>query len=144
MGPHEAQREGFRWLPTLIIALALLGVIIYAGSRFGWWLDTQDAKHQIAVQQLQQQGPQYHNGWEDKLGNDYQSMLNDQSTEGQVPASDLPTVKAAVLGDAQSVCYDYTRADVKGATQDTPADITAWYGANCSGPAVSPSSGLRK
>lgn len=144
MEPHEAQREGFRWLPTVIITLVLLGVFFAVAQHFGFWLDTQSAKHQIAVQQLQQDSPQYHQGWETKLSNDYASTLDDQSTEGQVPASDLPTVKAAVLGDAQSVCYDYAKANPKGSTQDTPADITAWYQANCSGTAVSLTSPLRK
>jgi len=144
MQPHEAQQQGFRWLPTLLIGLVVLGGFIAVAQHFGFWLDTQDAKHQIAVQQLQQDSPQYHQGWEDKLSADYRSTLNDQSAEGQVPASDLPDVKAAVLGDAQSVCYDYAKANLKGVTQDTPADITAWYRANCSGTAVSLTSPLRK
>lgn len=142
--PGNAMRQGFPWIPVVAVVMVILGIIAWVTQGFGFWLDTNSAKHDIKIQQLQQQGPQYHDGWETKLSNDYKSMLDDQATEGQVPASDLPTVKTAVLGDAQSVCYDYTKANVPGATQDTPPDITSWYQANCSGSAVSLTSGLRK
>lgn len=137
--PWEAQRQGFRWLPTAVIAMVVLAGIILAWVHFGWFVQKENTVRQ---QQIQQNSPAYQSGWYDKLGNDYSSMLNDKSSETQVPASDLPQVKAAVLGDAQSVCYDYTK--VNPAEVVISADITAWYKANCSGPAVSLSSGLRK
>lgn len=147
--PSDAYRKGFPWVPVTlvfgVIAILVLGCLAWFTQILGFTLDTRNVKHQIANQQLLQQSPQYHDGWETKLSDDYTSTLNDQSTEGQVPASDLPSVKAAVLGDAVTVCYDYTKANYPGSTYtDTPPDITAWYQANCTGPAVSLSSPLRK
>ncbi len=146
MTPSGAQREGFRWLPTAVLCLIVLGVFIGVAQHFGFILDTQNVKHQgkILQQQYQnnQNSQQYQAGWYDKLSSDYRSTLDDQATEAQVPASDLPSVKAAVLGDAGTVCYDYTK--VNQSEQQVPADIVSWYNANCSGTSVSLSSGLRK
>ena len=147
--PSDAYREGFPWVPVLlvfgVIAVIVIGCLAWFTQSLGFTLDTRNVKHQIAVQQLQQGSAQYHDGWETKLSDDYASTLNDQATEGQVPASDLPNVKAAVLGDAGTVCYDYTKAQPPGSSwNDTPSNITTWYTGNCDGSAVSLSSPLRK
>ena len=147
--PPDAYREGFPWVPVVlvtgVIAIGIFFLWAWLSQSLFFSLDTANVKHQIANQQLLQQSAQYHDGWEAKLSSDYTSTLNDESTEGQVPASDLPSVRAAVLGDAGTVCYDYTKAVYPGSSwTEHPPDITTWYNANCTGPAVSQSSPLRK
>lgn len=47
--PYEAQREGFRWLPTVIIGLVVLCLIwaglSIAGNNFEWWIQKQAIQH---------------------------------------------------------------------------------------------------
>src|SRR6185437_5888515 len=51
--PSEAQREGFRWLPVIILGMIIAGAGIWALVQFGFAVDTANVHHQGKVGVIQ-------------------------------------------------------------------------------------------
>lgn len=53
MTPGQVHKQGWRWFPTALIVIALLGGLIALAQHFGFWLDRQNVKHQGQVGAIQ-------------------------------------------------------------------------------------------
>lgn len=120
--PAQAMRDTWSWFPVaLVVTVALIilgGVIVVVCWAAGWWMFEQNVKHENNVYQ-----------------NSYGTQQSDiQSMEQAVQAIPGAVDHAQVLGDVNTACAAGARVN-----QLPPGDAS-WYAANCSGPAISPSS----
>lgn len=144
--PGEVHATAGRWILTVILGFAALVAVITVIINLGHKADVNNLQHQGVMASVSasvnQNSQQYNQGRLDALTAAWQQMNSDMSAEAQVPDSAKPQVKAAVLGDGNTVCYDYTQVNQH--IMPVAGDITSWAKTNCSGPAVSQSSQLRK
>ncbi len=144
--PASSMGSFWRWAGAVIffacVAVGVVAVLINLGHK----ADVNNLQHQGVMASVsasvQANSLQYNQGRLDALTAAWQQMGSDTEAETQVPASDLPQVKAAVLGDGNTVCYDY--AQVNQHILPVPPDIITWAKANCDGSAVAQTSKLRK
>ena len=144
--PASSMGSFWRWAGAVIffacVAVAVVAVLINLGHK----ADVNNLQHQGVMASVsasvQSNSLQYNRGQNDALSAAWQTMHQDAETEGQVPASAVPQVKAAVLGDGQLVCYYYTLVNQHIVT--VAPDITTWVHGNCDGTSVSETSSLRK
>jgi hypothetical protein len=125
----------WKWLSVGILALALLGGIIYAGSRFGWWLQGQAIQHQsnnIRNNYATQES------YVSQLSGYISTIDGIAVQEPQAAGTQLAGLKAQALGTGNQACQVAAQISIP-----LGAD-SGWVRANCSGGAVSLSSPLRK
>lgn len=125
----------WKWLSTGVLALALIGGIIYAGSQFGWWLQGQGIKHQssnIRNNYATQES------YISQLSGYISSVEDIAFQEPQASGIQLAGLKSQALGIGNQACQVAAQISIP-----LGAD-SGWVRANCSGGAVSLSSPLRK
>ena len=128
--------SGFwRWLSVGILALAVLGGVIYAGSQFGWWLQGQAIQHQsnnIRNNYATQES------YVSQLSGYVSSIDGIAVQEGGTSGQQLADLRAQALGIGNQACQVASQISIP-----LGAD-SAWVHANCSAGAVALTSPLRK
>ena len=123
------------WLSVGLLALALTGGLIYAGSQFGWWLQSQGIRHQsdnIRGNYATQEA------YVSQLSGYIATIDGIAVQEPQASGIQLADLKTQALGTGNQACQVAAQISIP-----LGAD-TGWVRANCSGGAVSLSSPLRK
>jgi hypothetical protein len=135
--PKEVRQGMWRWLPTallvLVVVLLVGGGITYAGSRFGWWLGAQNAKHQT---QITENGLGYQTAKTDDLNAQIANVLNLTTSMIGTSGSEYEALHAQRLGDARLACADASQITT------IPADQQGWVTANCQDGTLNPASPL--
>jgi hypothetical protein len=137
--PKEARLSLWHWLPTFILYLAavlvFIGIVIWAGSQFGWWLNNQAAQHQTHTIT---NGIGYQTGQitdlNQQIGNVTDLTTSMIGTSGITYAG----FHAQRLGDAKLACADAIQIIT------IPAGDQGWVSQNCASGTVSSTSPLRK
>jgi uncharacterized protein HemX len=126
--------EGFRWLPVLIVTMAVLAALILGGWRAGWWFSNQNAGREAH---------QIRNGYSNQQSlreQITQQIGNVQAVTTQIAASTDPglvtALKAQRMAIAAIVCQDVS--EVTG--DPLPAQQATWAAANCQAGNVAPGS----
>jgi hypothetical protein len=128
--PHQAMREGFRWAPVIWIGslVTVLGIvaIILIVQPFAQKIDTSNAKHQVAITNIQASG--YQNGYGAQQG------LIQAGENAFQNASDAGQGTPQGAADIRTACQDFAKVN------DIPAGDKTLVEQNCDGPLISPSS----
>lgn len=129
--PHDAMRDGFRWFPVVVIIgiLASLAIVLIVLSTQKLWFfaDTQNAKHQVTIQQISASAYANNPGTQQS---DIDAMEN---AIGSIDASNNPASNAA---DARTACKFYARL---APSVEPPGDVS-WTNQNCTGSQLSATS----
>ena len=120
--PARAIRETWSWVPVVFIIGAIsfvfIGALTVAAWQLHWLMFSQSVNRQ-----------------NDTYQNSYGTQQSDiQSMEQAVQAITGAVDHAQVLGDVNTACAAGARVN------RLPPGDASWYAANCSGPAISPSS----
>lgn len=129
--PHDVMREGFKWLPVVVIlgiAASLgLAVIVLASQKLWFFADTQNAKHQVTIQQISASAYANNPGTQQA---DIDSMEN---AIGSISTANLPATNAA---DARDACTFFARIN----PAVLPPGDKPWTDQNCLGSQLAPGS----
>jgi hypothetical protein len=128
--PHDAMREGFRWAPVAWIGALLFvaGIfsLIFIFQPWAQKIDTSNAKHQVAIQQISASA--YQNG-----PGTQQAWISSGEAAFQA-AQDAGAGTPNAAGDAREACKDFAQVN------QIPAGDKPLVAQNCDGPLVSASS----
>ena len=128
--PHSVMREGFRWFPVVVVIgiLASLAIVltVLATQKLWFFADTQNAKHQVTIQQISA------SAYQDNPGS--QASWISQGETAFQDASDAGTGTANAAGDARLACEDFAKVNII-----PPGDKTL-VAQNCDGPVLSATS----
>jgi hypothetical protein len=137
--PGAVQRGFFRWLPTSVVIAAVViaaaGGLAWEGHQLGWWLASQNAKHQT---QIVQNGLGYQTGKTDDLNAQIANVLDITTSMIGTSGSEYEALHAQRLGDARLACADASQIN------SIPSDQQGWVNANCSDGTLNPASPLLK
>ena len=129
--PHGVMRDGFRWLPVVVIlgiAASLgLAVIVLATQRIWFFADTQNAKHQVTIQQISA------SAYANNPGTQQSDIDQMENAISSIDPANLPATNAA---DARTACKFFARINP---AVLPPGDKT-WTSQNCEGSQLAPGS----
>lgn len=97
--PSEVQREGFRWLPTIIIGAIIAGAGLWALIQFGFAVDTANVHHQGKVGVIRA-SQNYQITQHSKAYQDGQIGIVDQRIQDIEGAGGLASQRAALPADS--------------------------------------------
>ena len=129
--PHDAMRDGFRWFPVVVIIgiLASLAVVltVLSTQRLWFFADTQNAKHQVTIQQISA------SAYANNPGTQQADIDQMENAITSIDPSSLPATNAA---DARTACKFFARINP---SVLPPGDKT-WTDQNCLGSQLAPGS----
>jgi hypothetical protein len=126
MQPHDVQREGFRWLPTVIFVIVVLAGICaglaIANQNIEFWLQNRDVNHQNQV-------------YQNSYGTQQSDIASMRTAIGAVASADD---SAQVKADVSEAC------GFAASITSMPAAYKGWVAQNCLAGAISPGSPYSK
>jgi hypothetical protein len=127
----------WRWFWVGVCCLALLGVLIWVGSAFGWWLSSQNATRQY---QITQNGTSNQDTLRGQIGKGFQQITAEDVQVAQAKAAGntnlVGQIRVEEAAQAGVLCSDMEQ--VSGVP--LPADQAAWNTLNCVNGTVAPAS----
>lgn len=129
--PGEAYRKGFPWVPVILIGgFVIVGIIFLLITIFQPWaqkIDTSNAKHQVAIQQISASAYANNPGAQQA---DIDAMEN---AMGSISSGNSPATNAF---DAGQACKFFARI----LPAALPPGDQSWTSTNCAGSQVKPGS----
>lgn len=128
--PHDVMRESGRWFPVVVVIGILASVaivlVVLSTQKLWFFADTQNAKHQVTIQQISA------SAYQDNPGS--QASWISQGEQAFQQASDAGAGTANAAGDARQACEAFAKVNI------IPAGDKSLVTQNCNGPVLSPNS----
>lgn len=133
--PGSVMSGFWKWAGVVALALALITAIIIGGQKLGFWLDTQNVRHQSNVIRLnyatQRSDLQQMTGY-------ISTVTSIQVQEDSASGQQLADLKAQALGIGNQACQVAAQLSIPLGAE------TGWVRTNCTNGVVSTASPLRK
>ena len=129
--PHDAMRDGFKWFPVMVVggilvSLALV-LTVLSTQKLWFFADTQNAKHQVTIQQISASA--YAN-------NPGTQQADIDQMENAITSIDPSNLAAENAADARVACKFFARIN----PSVLPPGDKPWTNQNCLGSQLAPGS----